>query len=136
MNTCNFTGRIANDIQLKKTQNGKSVVNFSLACKRGKDITEFIPIVLWGQAADYIGQYAKKGDLIGIFNGTLQSRKWEEKTIWEVHAFNAEILSHSESNKRQDDNSYSASTNRYQNEQKQPSWSKPLEIDEEDLPFF
>ena len=68
MNSCDFTGRISNDIQVKKTQNGKSVTNISLAVKRNRDTTDFVSIVLWGTSADYIGQYAKKGDLIGIYN--------------------------------------------------------------------
>lgn len=130
MNSCDFTGRISNDIQVKKTQNGKSVTNISLAVKRNKDTTDFIQIVLWGTSADYIGQYAKKGDLIGIYNGTLQSRKWEDKTYWEVNAFSAEILSHSEGNKTKDDNYTSAKQNRSQNEQ---DWT--VGISSDDLPF-
>lgn len=131
MNSCDFTGRISNDIQVKKTQNGKSVTNISLAVKRNRDTTDFVSIVLWGTSADYIGQYAKKGDLIGIYNGTLQSRKWEDKTYWEVHAFSAEILSHSEGNKTKDDNYTSAKQNRSQNEQ---DWTRIDDIGE-DLPF-
>lgn len=127
MNTCTFTGRIANDIILNKTQNGKSVMNINLAVKRNKDSTDFIPIVLWGQTADYIHQYSKKGDLIGVYNGTLQSRKWEDQTRWEVHAFSAEILSHAESKNRSDGNSIGGD--------RDGSRTASILITEEDLPF-
>ena len=109
MNSWDGTGRIANDFEVKKTQNGKSVTNISLAVKRTKEITEFIRCVVWGYSADFLGQYCHKGDLIGVYNGTLQSRKYEDKEIWEVHANTVELL-----------------------EKKK---AKEIEVSEEDLPF-
>ncbi|MBQ8331110.1 MAG: single-stranded DNA-binding protein [Clostridia bacterium] len=90
MNECNFTGRICDDLELKKTQNGVSVLSFTLAVKRRrvKDVTDFIPCVVWRQSAEYLSMYARKGDMIEV-TGSLESRKWEDRdgnkrTAWEI----------------------------------------------------
>lgn len=128
MNTCNFTGRISTDLSLKSTNAGKPVLNFNLACKRNKEVADFITIVLWGSSAEYIASYAKKGDLIGVYNGVLQSRKYEQRTIWEVHAFSAEILSHAEAKKEKDDRNTVRNENRLST-----AFAEP--VDEDELPF-
>lgn len=98
MNSCNFTGRTTADLEIKTTLNGKSVTSFTLAVKRPrvKDVTDFINITAFGQTAEYLGKYARKGALIEV-SGVLTSRKWEDKngnkrTAFEVIADNASIL--------------------------------------------
>lgn len=98
MNSCNFTGRTTADLDIKTTLNGKSVTSFTLAVKRPrvKDVTDFINITAFGQTAEYLGKYARKGALIEV-SGVLTSRKWEDKngnkrTAFEVIADNASIL--------------------------------------------
>lgn len=67
INIVAVTGRLGRDPQVMKTRDGKSVCNFSLAVKkRGSEESEWIPFVAWGKAADIIGQYAKKGDELGV----------------------------------------------------------------------
>lgn len=80
MNSCNFTGRITNDLELKTTNNGLAVCSFTLAVKRPrtKDETDFINFTAFRQSAEYLTTYAKKGTLIEA-NGILTSRKWEDK---------------------------------------------------------
>ena len=141
MNNINITGRIGSNPEVKKTQSGKSVMQINLAVKRDKDVTDWIPVVLWNQSADFIGQYAKKGDLIEV-SGRLQSRSYEsqgqKRTVLEVIANNTAILSHSDKQQNNSGgNPYPAQNQRQSgyNEPSQPEWGNPIEISSEDLPF-
>ena len=66
MNSCNFVGRLTAEIELRRTNNGKAVASYSLAVKRPRvaDTTDFIEFVTWEQGAEYLAQYAKKGDVV------------------------------------------------------------------------
>ena len=98
MNTINLTGNICNDLELKQTETGKSVMNFNLAVKRpfSTDVTDFIPLVVWNQPAEYLSRYAKKGSKIAV-SGKLTTRKYQDKdgnnrTAFEVVCDAVEIL--------------------------------------------
>ena len=98
MNSCNFTGRIANDLELKTTTSGISVCSFTLAVKRPrvKDTTDFINFTAYRQTAEYLNSYARKGTLIEV-SGVLTSRKLEDKNgnkriAFEVNVDNASII--------------------------------------------
>jgi single-strand DNA-binding protein len=73
-------GRATSSIELKQTQAGKSVVNFSLAVKRPytKDTTDFFNICAWDKTAELLAKYVKKGDQICI-RGYLTNREWSDK---------------------------------------------------------
>ena len=79
MNSIVLLGRTTAPIELKQTQGGKSVVNFSLAVKRPfvKDTTDFFTIVAWDKQAEVLSRYVGKGDLICI-RGYIQTRSWEQ----------------------------------------------------------
>lgn len=73
-------GRITKDLELKKTQNQKSVVSFTLACDNGygdNKQTAFIECVAWNQMAENLCVYQKKGSLIGL-SGNIQTRSYEK----------------------------------------------------------
>lgn len=95
MNLVLLTGRIGHDIDLKKTNTGKSLVRLRLAVRVNKDLTEWFSVTAWDKTAEYLSQYAHKGDLINI-EGRLSTRTYEEKTYTDVVASRIEILSHSE----------------------------------------
>lgn len=80
MNSINLIGNICNDIEMKQTNNGKAVVQFNLAVKRPrtKDVTDFIPVVVWEQSAEFLSRYAHKGSKIAV-SGKLTSRQYEDK---------------------------------------------------------
>ena len=80
MNVCAFVGRLTADVELKKTQNDKSVCSFTLAVKRPgvKDTTDFINFVAWNQSAEYLAKYGHKGSLVEA-SGKLTSRNYEDK---------------------------------------------------------
>lgn len=81
MNNCSFIGRIAQDLELKRTNNGLDVCSFSIAVDRPgskERETDFIPVVAWRKTAEFICRYFKKGQKIGV-TGMMTARKWEDK---------------------------------------------------------
>lgn len=98
MNTINLTGNICNDLEVKNTQTGKTVLSFNLAVKRPytKDTTDFFPMVVWGQGAEYLGNYGRKGSKVAV-SGKLTTRKYQDKdghnrTAFEVVCDTVELL--------------------------------------------
>lgn len=73
-------GRLTSDVELKQTQSGVFVTQFSIAVNRkGKDAqTDFIDIVAWRQTAEFISKYFKKGSSICIV-GSIQKREYRDK---------------------------------------------------------
>lgn len=83
LNQAVLVGRIAQDPELRKTDNGNSVSNITLAVPRsyknseGQYDTDFVSCVLWKGVAESTVSYCKKGDLVGI-KGHIQTRKYED----------------------------------------------------------
>ncbi len=84
MNSVNLMGRLTKDPELRQTNNGKAVLNFSIAVDaRQKDPTTgeraayFFDCVAWEKTAELIAQYCCKGNKVGV-TGELQSRKWQD----------------------------------------------------------
>ena len=69
-----LVGRITKDAEVKKTQSGLSVCNFSLALNK-KDAVEYYECVAWNKTAEILG-YCKKGDIVGV-DGHLKTRTYE-----------------------------------------------------------
>lgn len=99
MNSTNHIGRLTADPELRRTPDGTAVCSFTLAVRRpaAKDASDFIDFVAWRQSAEYLCQYAHKGDIVAV-NGSLQSRKWVDKNgnnriSWEIVANSTELLS-------------------------------------------
>lgn len=83
INVTVLTGRITKDPELRKTQNGTSVVSFTLACNRrvkqdGQPDADFISCQAWGKTAEVICQYVFKGHLLGL-EGRIQTRSYDDK---------------------------------------------------------
>lgn len=104
MNSINLVGRLCADPELRRTQDGTAVCSYSLAVKRPmvKDTTDFPECVSWRQSAEYLAQYAHKGDIVAV-SGTLQSREWTDKEgkkrkAWEVVTTSVELLSSKKDN--------------------------------------
>lgn len=74
-------GRICNDLEVKVTETGKHVLNFSIAINDGtkeNPHTTFIPIDAWEKTADTIATHFHKGDQI-IIGGRLSVRKYDDR---------------------------------------------------------
>ena len=82
MNKVNLIGGLTRDPEVKNTTTGKAVATFTLAANRrfknkdGQKETDFIPIVVWGKQAEFVGQYLSKGSQIGL-SGRLQVRSYD-----------------------------------------------------------
>lgn len=81
MNNCVFTGRLVNEVKLMQTQGGTSVTRNAIAVRRdfknanGEIESDFINIVVYGQTAEYLSNYAGKGVLIEVV-GRWQHRSY------------------------------------------------------------
>jgi len=97
-------GNLGRDPELRYTQSGSAVTNFTLATNekwRDKDgnnqeRTEWHRIVVWGRSAENCAQYLQKGRSVYI-EGRLQTRDWEDKDgnkrqTTEVNALTVQFL--------------------------------------------
>ena len=101
INRAVLVGRLTRDVEVKKTTSGTSVAQFTVACDRWKSgdqepQADFITCVAWRQPADFLGQYARKGSMVGI-DGRIQTRNYTDKdgrTVYltEVVAENVKLL--------------------------------------------
>ena len=79
-------GNLGRDPELRYTQSGQAVANFTLATaerfstREGErqERTEWHRIVAWGRTAELCAQYLSKGRSVYV-EGRLQTREWEDK---------------------------------------------------------
>jgi len=80
LNRATIMGHLGQDPELRHTQNGKAVLNLSIATTKGKDEnkrTEWHRAVVWGINAEKLSSQCKKGDVVYV-DGELQTRSWEK----------------------------------------------------------
>lgn len=101
MNVVTLMGRLTKAPELRQTQNGTDVTQFTIAVNRrykdssGEYPADFINCVAWRRTAEFIAKYFAKGAMIAV-TGTLQTRKYTdnqgaERTATEVVVDNAEF---------------------------------------------
>jgi len=86
VNKAILIGNLGRDPELRYTQNGQAVVNFTLATsenwtdKSGQRVerTEWHRIVVWGKVGELCAQYLSKGRTVYV-EGRIQTREWEDK---------------------------------------------------------
>lgn len=71
MNTCNFTGRLTKDPELRIKQDGGKYTYFCLAVDAGKNKdgekqTDFIDFVAYEKRAEFLVNYCIKGSLLEV----------------------------------------------------------------------
>jgi single-strand DNA-binding protein len=99
-----LVGNLGRDPELRYTQGGQAVANFTLATnekwsdKQGnaQERTEWHRIVVWGKQGENCAQYLQKGRSCYI-EGRLQTREWEDKdgnkrTTTEINAQTVQFL--------------------------------------------
>lgn len=125
-NIITLIGRVVATPEIKRTNSGKSVVNFNLAVdRRGKDQPcDFIPVVAWEKLADICGEYLEKGKQICV-SGRLQTRQYEKdgqkRTAFEVLCSDMQLLGSRQDGQQQ------------QSKPSKPDYGSELEL--EDIPF-
>jgi single-strand DNA-binding protein len=75
-----LVGNITADPELKSTNTGLAVCNFTLAvnrrfAKQGEQTVDYINISCWRTSAEFVGKYAKKGNSL-LVCGSLQTRNY------------------------------------------------------------
>ena len=86
VNKAILVGNLGRDPELRHTQNGQAVVNFTLVTsenwtdKNGERVerTEWHRIVVWGKTGEMCAQYLSKGRTVYV-EGRIQTREWEDK---------------------------------------------------------
>lgn len=81
MNKVQLIGRLTKDPELKYTKTNIPVARYTLAINDGygeKQTTEFINITTWGNSAEFVSQYFKKGQAMAIV-GRLKNNNYEDK---------------------------------------------------------
>lgn len=82
LNNVVLIGRLTKDPELRYTQTGTAVTNFTLAVDRGfksengDSEADFIPVVCWKAVAESVANHMKKGRLVGV-QGRIQTRNYE-----------------------------------------------------------
>lgn len=86
LNRVMIIGNLGRDPELRYTQRGTPVCNFTVAVnrpgrtgedgQRGEDETEWFQVVAWDKLAETCNQYLTKGRKVYV-EGRLQTRSWE-----------------------------------------------------------
>ena len=77
-------GRICNDLEVRTTPSGVSVLSFRIAVDRSYQAkgeerkSDFFSCVAWRQTADFISRFFSKGRMI-LVEGELQTRQYVDK---------------------------------------------------------
>jgi single-strand DNA-binding protein len=61
-----LTGNLGRDPELKYLESGRIVANFTIAARQNKKDApaRWVKVAVWGKAAEYVGNYVKKGDSV------------------------------------------------------------------------
>lgn len=88
LNQCTITGRLAADVDIRRTQDGKPIANLRVACAETwrdrnsgerKEKVEWFSVVIFSEGLCKIAeQYLKKGSKV-LLQGKIATRKWQDK---------------------------------------------------------
>ena len=169
MNKVFLTGRITKDPEIRYTPNGLGNLMFTIAVDRlvkdaqGNRQADFISCVAWGQQADFMSRYVRKGNMLCVA-GRIQTRNYQGQDgqthyVTEVVVEQVENLSPRDPNAQQtqqpqqqnnfqpNNNPYSGYNNptygqttpNYSQQPKGPSTGNPssynIDVEDGDLPF-
>lgn len=126
MNRIVLIGRLTKEPELRYTQSGTAVCNFTLAVNRafvrdGEQEADFVPCQVWGKSAENCAKYLAKGRQAAV-DGRLQIRSYEDKEgtrrwVSEVVAERVEFLGSG------------------QRESREEEFGTAIEFDDADVPF-
>ena len=107
MSYCMITlvGNVGRDPEMRYTNAGKSVTNFSVACNRkytagdgeSREETEWLNVTAWDKRAEFVNDYVVKGAKVFV-QGRFSSRQYKARngdmrTAMEVTALHVELMS-------------------------------------------
>lgn len=143
LNVITIHGRLTANPELRKTESGVSVCNFTVAVDRParqdeEKIADFFNVVCWRGTADMVAKYFTKGKEIVVF-GSMLSRKWVDndgnnRVSWEILAQNIDFCGSKSDSKPSADTDKTAPAPNINSMYGQDTGGFK-EIPEEDLPF-
>mmetsp|Transcript_35556 Transcript_35556/g.106132 ORF Transcript_35556/g.106132 Transcript_35556/m.106132 type:complete len:242 (-) Transcript_35556:77-802(-) len=107
LNIVTLTGRVGNDPEPRYFDDGKVVLNLSLAVQRkyhplerkvrnikyGEEETDWFPLELWGRDAEFASKFVDKGARVGI-TGSLEMDSWEDRNTGEPRKKHKVLVKH------------------------------------------
>jgi len=75
------TGNLTRDPEMRYTNSGKAVTQFSIAINEGsgeRRTTEYLDCVAWEKLAELVAEYTRKGRKV-LVTGSLATEKWDDK---------------------------------------------------------
>ena len=83
MNKVILTGRLTRDVELRATQQGNFVCEFTLATNRpvvrdGERVADFVTCIVWNKQAENLAKYQSKGNLIAV-EGNIRTDSYKDK---------------------------------------------------------
>ena len=135
INNVTLIGRLTRDAELRYTSSNIATAQFNIACNRNfknandEYDADFINCVMWREQAERFCNWTRKGMLVAIA-GRIQTRNYENQQgqrvyVTEVVAENFQVLE-----KRDNTANQNSMT-----EQMLPSYTSPMDITDDKLPF-
>jgi len=82
-NRTEIIGNLTDDPEIKYFDSGKVLTKFSVAVneyqgQNSPELVTYFSVEVWGQKAEYIAEYAKKGGLVSV-EGSLRIEKYQKQ---------------------------------------------------------
>lgn len=148
MNKVILIGRLSKDPELRYTQGGTAVANFTLAVNRrfanqsGEREADFINCVAWQKTAEFVANYFKKGQQmamegriqVSVYDGNDGQKRWKTEIIAEQIEFVGSKSNGSNDNKAgSNGGANTGSGSGYSDSQL--GYGEEVLFDDDDLPF-
>ena len=153
MNKVYLIGNLTRDPEMRSTQSGVPVCNFSIAVNRrfrnqqtGQQETDFFNIVAWRQLAELCSRYLAKGRKVAV-SGSIQTRTYEaqdgsKRSAFDIVADEVEFLSSPQGTTGAPSGEYrpaAASAPQAPSMQQAPAYAPAdtgfTQVDDDELPF-
>ncbi|ALJ30790.1 single-stranded DNA-binding protein [Apilactobacillus kunkeei] len=137
INRTTLIGRLTKDAELRYSQSGNAVANFTLAVNRaftnqqGEREADFINCVIWRKSAENFANFTHKGSLVGI-DGRIQTRNYENQQGQRVYVTEVVVENFALLEPRQDNHVQPSQQN---NMSPFGNQSDQVNITDDDLPF-
>lgn len=135
INNVTLIGRLTRDAELRYTQTNIATAQFNIACNRNfknandEYDADFINCVMWREQAERFCNWTKTGMLVGI-TGRIQTRNYENQQGQRVYV--TEVVAESFQILEKRDNTANQNS---MTEQMPPSYTSPMDITDDKLPF-
>lgn len=145
INAVTLVGRLTKDVDLRYSQSGTAIANFTLAVNRpfknanGDREADFINIVQFRKGAEVTAQYVSKGNQVGVI-GRIQTRNYENKQGQRVYVTEVVADQVSFLEPKREGQQHAANTSHQQNNNQgfnDPfvDNGEPIDISDDSLPF-